>query len=380
MIRRIVLATIALVVASTVYATEAGKPPAHATILTKDDAMDLAPYVEFLQAQSLPAVQYVVSEFAEHDIVILGEMHEVKENLALVSKLVRPLYAAGIRTLCMETIRHAHTARANRLVTAPAYDEEGATDLLRHNGSVIWGFAEYRDVLRSVWQLNSVLPSKAPKFRIVGLDNGWDRYWVECGSGKRQARSQRLLESRDLDMAEVVEREVLTRGGKALVLVGYAHSFTKFATPGRSPMGYLLAQRHHERIFQICLHQPHIAVAPAEGRCEPLLPALIEAVAHSSGLANIGWDIADSPFANLRDPNSVYFAYRPDLVFSDVAEGYVFLAPLAELNRITWIPGFINQDNFSKANAIAVQRGWLSTPAGTPEALDTFLRQVFEAQ
>ena len=26
--------------------------------------------------------------------------------------------------------------------------------------------------------LNSELPSKAPRFRIVGLDNGWDRYWV----------------------------------------------------------------------------------------------------------------------------------------------------------------------------------------------------------
>ena len=342
--------------------------------------MDLAPYVEFLQAQSLPAVQYIVSKFADHDIVILGEMHEVKENLALVSKLVRPLYAAGVRTLCMETIRHAHAARANRLVTAPAYDEESATDLLRHNGSVIWGFREYRDVLRSVWKLNSELPSKAPKFRIVGLDNGWDCYWVECGSGRLQARSQRLLECRDLDMAEVVEREVLTRGGKALVLVGYAHSFTKFSTPWRSPMGYLLAQRHHKRIFQICLHQRHIAVAPAEGCCEPLLPALIEAVAQSSGPSNIGWDIAGSPFANLRDPNSVYFACRPDLVFSDVAEGYVFLSPLAELNRVSWIHGFINQDNFSKANALALKRGWLSAPASTPEALDTFLRQVFEAQ
>ncbi len=342
--------------------------------------MDLAPYVEFLQAQSLPAVQYIVSKFADHDIVILGEMHEVKENLVLVSRLVRPLYAAGVRTLCMESIRHAHTAGANRLVTAPAYDEESATDLLRHNGSVIWGFREYRDVLRSVWELNSELPSEAPKFRIVGLDNGWDRYWVECGSGRLQARSQRLAGSRDFDMAEVVEREVLTRGGKALVLVGYAHSFTKFATPGRSPTGYLLAQRHHERIFQICLHQHHIAVAPAEGRSEPLLPGLIEAVAQSSGLSNIGWDIADSPFASFRDPNSTYFTYRPDVVFSDIAAGYVFLSPLAELNRITWIPGFINQDNFSKANALALKRGWLSAPASTPEELDAFLRQVFEAQ
>ena len=82
--------------------------------------MDLGPYVEFLQAQSVPAVQYIVSKFASRDIVILGEMHEVKENLALVSKLVRPLYAAGVRTLCMESIRHTHTASANRLVTAPA--------------------------------------------------------------------------------------------------------------------------------------------------------------------------------------------------------------------------------------------------------------------
>ena len=180
-------------------------------------------------------------------------------------------------------------------------------------------------------------------------------------------------------MAQAVEREVLTRGGKALVLVGYAHSFTKFATPARSPMGYLLAQRHNGRIFQICLHQHHMAVAPAEG-CEPLLPALIEAVAQSSGLSNIGWDITGTPFSDLRDPNSAYFAYRPDVVLSDIAAGYVFIVPLAELNGVSWIRGFINQDNFSKANAIAMQRGWLRAPASTPEELDTFLRQVFEAQ
>jgi len=33
-----------------------------------------------------------------------------------------------------------------------------------------------------------------------------------------------------------VIQQVLTRGGKALVLIGYAHSFTKFSTPSRSPI------------------------------------------------------------------------------------------------------------------------------------------------
>ncbi len=354
--------------------------PAQAIVMTDSGTMDVGPYVEFLQARSVPAIEYIVSKFAHHDVVILGEMHEVKENLELVSALIRPLYEVGVRTLCMETIRHAHTARANRLVTAPAYDEEGATGLFRHNGSVLWGFREYRDVLRSVWELNNTLPSRAPKFRVVGLENGWDRYWAECGRGKLQARSQGLLAARDADMAAALEREVLKRDRKALVLVGYAHSFTRCTTPSRSPMGYLLAQRYGDRVFQICLHQRHIPVAPAEGHRQALLPAFIEAAAQSSGLSNIGWDIAATPFANLRDPSSAYFTFEPDLVFSDLAEGYVFLAPLAELNPVSWIPGFINQENFSKANAITLKRGWLNTPAKTPEELDTFLRQIFEAQ
>ena len=181
-------------------------------------------------------------------------------------------------------------------------------------------------------------------------------------------------------MAAAVEREVLKPDRKALVLIGYAHSFTRRITPSRSPMGYLLAQRYGDRVFQICLHQRHIPVAGAEGRREPLLPAFIEAVTQSSGLSNVGWDIVASPFAHLRDPNSAYFACEPDLVFSDLAEGYVFLAPLAELNPVSWIPGFIKEGHFAKANAITLKRGWLNTPAKTPEELDTFLRQIFEAQ
>jgi len=352
------------------------------SIVELDDlsTVDVNPYVHFIKAHGRDPLEYVVSKFADCDIVILGEMHEVKENLELVSALMPPLYNVGVRTLCMEAIKYAHTRRANRVVTGAVYDDDAATDLFRHNGSVLWGFREYREILRAIWQLNNSLPRNAPKFRIVGLDNGWDRYHLECGSGKAQARALRLMQSRDLDMAAVIEREVLRPSGKALVLVGYAHSFTSFTTPSRSPMGYLLTRRYNERIFQICLHQPHLPVANDEGHRESVLPRFIEAVMQVDDLTEVGWDSQDSPFANLRDPNSVYFACRPDLVFADLAQGYIFLAPLTQLRRVSWIPGFINERNFLKANAIAFKRGWLNEPLNTPQELDAFLRQVFDSR
>lgn len=376
----VLVATVCLAVAASASADAPTASPSNVVEPSDPKTMDLVPYADFLKAHARSPTEYVVSKFADHDVVILGEMHEVRENLELVSALIRPLYDVGVRTLCMETIKYAHTRRANRLVTDAVYDEDAATDLFRRNGSVVWGFCEYRELLRTIWQLNNSLPTEAPKFRIVGLDNAWDRYEVECASGTSHARSQRLMGSRDLDMATVVEREVLKRSGKALILVGYAHSFTSFSTPSRSPMGYLLAQHHGQRVFQICLHQPHPSVSTDNSERESLLPGFIEAVMEVAGGRRLGWDVAGSPFANLRDPNSVYFAHQADLVLGDLAQGYLFLAPLTQLHRVTWIPGFINQSNFSKANAIALQRGWIDTPFKTPQELDSFLRRVSESR
>ncbi len=79
-----------------------------------------------------------------------------------------------------------------------------------------------------------------------------------------------------------------------------------------------------------------------------------------NGNKSVGFDVEDSPFANLRDRKSLYFASNSETVFSDIAQGYIFTKPLSSLNfRMTWVDGFINEENFERAKALAKKRGWI---------------------
>jgi hypothetical protein len=67
-------------------------------------------------------------------------------------------------------------------------------------------------------------------------------------------------------------------------------------------------------------------------------------------------------------------------VFSDIAQGYVFLKPLAKLSKITWINGFIDDSNFEKVKAIALKRKWIKPgECNTPEQLDRKFKLLFES-
>jgi len=39
-------------------------------------------------------------------------------------------------------------------------------------------------------------------------------------------------------------------------------------------------------------------------------------------------------------------------------QGYMYLRPLADLRKVTWVEGFINDAMFEKANAVAVKMRW----------------------
>jgi hypothetical protein len=113
---------------------------------------------------------YVVSKFAAHDLVLLGEVHEVKENCEFVSALAGPLYKAGVRTLCTEFVPSRLNDRLAGIVAAADYGESAVADLFRRGPWPTWGYQECLDVVRAVWALNRTLPVGAEPFRMAGID------------------------------------------------------------------------------------------------------------------------------------------------------------------------------------------------------------------
>jgi len=386
-VRRIPLNTRPILLIATLFvlAGALSRASAPATDVNDTPALDRAPLLAYLRAHGKPPIDYVVSRFGNHDVVILGEMHEVPENLQLVSDLIAPLYhRAGVRCLATEFLRNRNTARANTIVTSPTYDEAAVIALYR-DYAWMWGFREYMDILKAIWSLNHSLPAGAPRVRIVGLDSEIEEYEVLRAPEQQRPALREKLEGRDQYMADVLIRELHTHKGKVLLHTGYMHSLPRYRQPVVADgkfvremeprMGGILQRKLGKKVFQICLHQWHFspeAVTGGEPSLRQPLGGLIEELLAANGNEPLGFDIEGSLFENLRDRQSYYFAHQPKVVFSDIAQGYVFLKPLKDLGRhCTWVKGFIDQTNFGNVRGIALQRGWIKEDeAKTPQELD----------
>ena len=340
-----------------------------------------SPYLSYLKEYSKTPVEYVVGKFKDHDVVILGEMHEQKENLELVRDLIEPLYhKVGVKFFAMEILKSKNMALVNKLVTGKKYDQQLALRIFRDCGWPTWGFKEYMDVIKEVWELNNKLPPKAKKVKVVPLSSDWDAYDIVSG-----VWTEANGKAHENHMVQILSNEVLEKGEKALVLIGYRHSFTHYKQPrlkdgklvGEWPrFGYILYEKYGDRLFQICLHQWESKLTKSSELCT--LVGFIEIMLSSNGNQPVGFDIENSPFAHLRDRDNYYFAYQKDVVFSDIAQGYIFLKPLNKLSRVKWVNGFIDESNFERAKTIALKRGWIKPQeCKTPQELDEKFAVLF---
>jgi hypothetical protein len=84
----------------------------------------------YITAQQESPEEYLVRQFANHDIIFLGEMHGVRQNLEFLQRLIPRLYAAGVYNLGYEFSRYKDQAKIDRMLSLPSYDPRIANDLL----------------------------------------------------------------------------------------------------------------------------------------------------------------------------------------------------------------------------------------------------------
>jgi hypothetical protein len=341
--------------------------------LTKEaaalDARDIAAITQWMDRHGMSPIDYLVSKSKKHQVVILGEYHEVKQNLQFVKAALPILYEkAGVTTIGLEVCNAEINSKLERLVSASYYQESLAVDIARSQNWHIWGSKEYWDLLREVWKLNQSLRPDQPKMRVVGIDREMDLvsiFMLKKGLLKNPDKVAELKEKvpfiikRDLLMAEQVETEIIKKETRGIVLVGNMHAFTHYLPPivkdqkyvsDREPrMGYILRERHGDRVFQITLHLEPSSPAfydPTYNGKEPVLIDVIEGIMNRRGNAPIGFDLFNSPLATIRDSYTYYFHYQPAVVLGDICRGYIFLAPWENLRQCEWIDGFVSEEMF----------------------------------
>ncbi len=230
----------------------------------------VTPLLEFAQSHWRSPEDYIIASFAQHDIVMLGEIYKVRQNVELVVDLIPRLYAAGIRNLGIEYALSDDQQQIDSLVTAPAWDESKAR-AITFDWVVTWGYQEYLDLYKAAWQVNKSRPQGAAPFRVVGL--GVRQSW-ELLKTERDISDPKIVAGiyshglPEPHIADVIDAEFTKKGQKALVFCGTQHIFTRYRSRAYEKnardmkiadvrrAGNIVYERIGSKVWSVSLHAP----------------------------------------------------------------------------------------------------------------------------
>ncbi len=340
--------------------------------LNKEHQRELA---GFLEKNGLPPVEYVLSKFAEHDVVILGEQHRARQDPLLVQSLIPRLPEVGVFTLCTEFARRADQPLIDSLLSGAEYDQQLA-NLITLQQFVHWGYVEYVDIFKAAWQYNREKSADARSFRILALGNSAEWWHVKTQEDREKDEIKRKVrhgESEE-DWAKVVFEQVIKKDEKALAYCGIHHGFSeyrqpvvvdgKFARYIQDRFGNHLYDAIGKGVITIFMHNiwnnvegwnaPY--VYPADG-CIDALMAALGPEAHP-----VGFDTKGTPFGKLPGANSIYSHGYEDFTLEQFCDGYIFQMPFSEFEPVTCIEGYYHEGNIDYARRNAVNPWFRDKP------------------
>lgn len=222
-----------------------------------------------------PAVDGVLSAFARRPLVGLGDVHGLAEEGRYYIQLIRdPRFAARVGNVVIETGNSAYQSTLDRYIAG----EDVPRAELRRVWSEVVGAPPtvtavmYPEFLAEVREVNRTLPPNR-RIRIWAAEppTGWSDI-------RTRADLDPILMQRDLHAAAVIEREILARGKKALVIYGALHFAALPGPPGAPPRPSLkdLVERTRPGAFYI--------VHPYSGFAQPgCAPAFEAATGWAAG-------------------------------------------------------------------------------------------------
>ncbi len=220
--------------------------------------------------QPRDAIGGILAALDRFPLVALGERHMLQEMHDFYDALLRhPALPGRIDDIVVEFGNALHQELADRFIL----DDEPVPrpDLaqiwrLTIGGGVYWDAPVYEQFFRTVRAVNRTLPP-ARRLRVLLGDPPFDHRLVRGIAKIGYARS--MQEQRDAHYAGVVEREVLRKGRRALLIAGSNHVLRGIhdqSTPPRPNAASLIAQRHAHALYVV-----DVLVLPPGAQTDPLL-------------------------------------------------------------------------------------------------------------
>jgi hypothetical protein len=332
------------------------RKPAAFVVRPAVEAGAVSPLVSYAQSHFKKPGDYLVSAFASHDIVFIGELNKIAENPRLVASVIPSLYAAGIREIGIEFALAEDQTRIDALLSAPVYDENEARRITM-DWIVMWGFQEYVDIYKAAWQFNRSLKKDAKPFRIVALNVRYLYEFLKTQNDVNDVEAIKKVTANgvtDAFMADVIRREFTEKKEKALVYCGMQHASTRFMDTQYAKnasdkkladtrrTAEIVRERIGPRAFTVLLHGPWPDEKSVVGLSYPVagaIDALIDALTLDKKTA--GFDTVGTPFGALPVKSGWWAVNHPSLTLADICDGYIVMGPIIGYHAVTPISGFI---------------------------------------
>ncbi len=326
-------------------------------------ATEISTLKSSFDSKALPPAQYVTGLFKAHEIVFLGEMGRISQQVDFVASLIPDLYRAGVRNLGIEYALASDQAKIDRVLQAPRYDEKQVDQIL-FDRMVIWGFKQYADLFRAAWKFNRSLPAGAKPFRIVGLNVQQEYQYLTSQKDATNPEVVKKVLSKgipDVFMAKVIEKQFISTGTKALIYTSIDHAFTKYQNklyaekgkeagiPNTERTGNIIYNKIGSRAFSIYLHSPWNDKKGVNGLGYPVGGKLDALIATLPKGAQGGFTLAGTAMGALPVKNETYAYKDKELTLAGLVDGYIILGPISAYEAVTPIPDFINAGNIKDA-------------------------------
>ncbi|MDD3464759.1 MAG: hypothetical protein PHH07_04675 [Candidatus Cloacimonetes bacterium] len=318
---------------------------------------------DYLLNEGKAPLDYVLDKFENHEIVLLGEMHYIRQQVEMYHRLIPLLPEHGISLFATEFGRREDQALIDELLGKEQFDFPLAK-LITLRQEAFWGYQEYLDVYRLIWEQNRKNPPDR-QIRCIGLNDpyNWKLYNKICREQKREPNAEeRKLIWKDCDeknWLRALNKYHVPGVTRVLGIMGSHHAFTRYREPdfteegGRKVFagfnkvrfGNHVHEEYGDAVCNICFYDPWDSL---ESEAPPKAPGggIIEDII-SPHFSELAFDLKDSPVGELADDSFYSLGYK-DFRLRDISDGMIYTCKLTEFKNLTPIPDFIDADNLQE--------------------------------
>jgi hypothetical protein len=291
-------------------------------------------------------VEAIVSAFDRTPIVALAEAHALQEEHDLIVRLVRdPRLADTASTIVVEWANALYQNSIDRYVGGEDEPKDSVARAWRNTGFsplAPWDAPVYERFFDVVREVNRTRPASR-RLRVVAADPP-----IDWGATREDIDATNRKYPRDEHFFQVIDREVIGKNRKALLIVGgahlYRHWWNPFATGPTSPnLIDLLDQKAKGSVFVIMVHTFLERNANLEGRLKgwnaPIMTDLSGTWLGLTSADPLMETSAERGFPDGTVARAKVNAYL-GLTLQNLADAYLYLGAMESLTASTPTPAF----------------------------------------